>query len=111
MAGYNSSIFAYGQTGAGKTYTMQGRITSGLNDDKNQVYVLSVVLHFTSSSCMMMLIHVKHWGGCLISAMSMLISMQPALLLSYFILAYSTQACRFSILQMSVLLGREYAKR
>ncbi len=24
MAGYNSSIFAYGQTGAGKTYTMMG---------------------------------------------------------------------------------------
>lgn len=26
MAGYNSSIFAYGQTGAGKTYTMLGSI-------------------------------------------------------------------------------------
>lgn len=26
MAGYNSSIFAYGQTGAGKTHTMQGSL-------------------------------------------------------------------------------------
>lgn len=26
IAGYNSSIFAYGQTGAGKTYTMQGSL-------------------------------------------------------------------------------------
>ncbi|KAL6762902.1 kinesin motor domain-containing protein, partial [Haematococcus lacustris] len=29
MAGYNSSIFAYGQTGAGKTYTMLGNISNG----------------------------------------------------------------------------------
>lgn len=27
MAGYNSSIFAYGQTGAGKTHTIQGSLT------------------------------------------------------------------------------------
>lgn len=27
LAGYNSSIFAYGQTGAGKTHTMQGSLT------------------------------------------------------------------------------------
>jgi hypothetical protein len=26
MSGYNSSIFAYGQTGAGKTYTMLGQL-------------------------------------------------------------------------------------
>lgn len=26
LAGYNSSIFAYGQTGAGKTYTMIGQM-------------------------------------------------------------------------------------
>ncbi|GAB4820291.1 hypothetical protein N2152v2_007337 [Parachlorella kessleri] len=31
MAGFNSSIFAYGQTGAGKTYTMQG--TAARDDD------------------------------------------------------------------------------
>jgi kinesin family protein 15 len=29
MAGFNSSIFAYGQTGAGKTYTMQGAVERG----------------------------------------------------------------------------------
>lgn len=28
LAGYNSSIFAYGQTGAGKTYTMSGQLGS-----------------------------------------------------------------------------------
>ena len=28
LAGYNSSIFAYGQTGAGKTYTMIGQLGS-----------------------------------------------------------------------------------
>jgi kinesin family protein 15 len=26
LSGYNSSIFAYGQTGAGKTFTMTGRL-------------------------------------------------------------------------------------
>ncbi|KAK9807730.1 hypothetical protein WJX72_007405 [[Myrmecia] bisecta] len=30
LAGYNSSIFAYGQTGAGKTFTMQGAISDDL---------------------------------------------------------------------------------
>jgi hypothetical protein len=29
LSGFNSSIFAYGQTGAGKTYTMTGRIGNG----------------------------------------------------------------------------------
>ena len=28
IAGYNSSIFAYGQTGAGKTYTMLGSLNA-----------------------------------------------------------------------------------
>ncbi len=28
MAGYNSSIFAYGQTGAGKTHTMMGVVNA-----------------------------------------------------------------------------------
>lgn len=29
LSGYNSSVFAYGQTGAGKTYTMTGRVMGG----------------------------------------------------------------------------------
>lgn len=37
MGGYNSSIFAYGQTGAGKTYTMQGPLSAALQDDNPQV--------------------------------------------------------------------------
>jgi hypothetical protein len=37
MGGYNSSIFAYGQTGAGKTYTMQGPLTAaGADDDGSE---------------------------------------------------------------------------
>jgi hypothetical protein len=38
MGGYNSSIFAYGQTGAGKTYTMQGPLSAALQDDNPQVW-------------------------------------------------------------------------
>lgn len=37
MGGYNSSIFAYGQTGAGKTYTMQGPLSAALQADNAQV--------------------------------------------------------------------------
>ena len=29
LAGYNASIFAYGQTGAGKTHTMVGQLSHG----------------------------------------------------------------------------------
>ncbi|KAF6254437.1 hypothetical protein COO60DRAFT_1665196 [Scenedesmus sp. NREL 46B-D3] len=32
MGGYNSTIFAYGQTGAGKTYTMQGPLAAALEE-------------------------------------------------------------------------------
>jgi len=34
--GYNSSIFAYGQTGAGKTYTVQGRTINNPNEDGSE---------------------------------------------------------------------------
>jgi len=34
LQGYNGTIFAYGQTGAGKTYTMQGNINSGSEETK-----------------------------------------------------------------------------
>ena len=32
VAGYNSAIFVYGQTGAGKTYTMMGEL--GADDEQ-----------------------------------------------------------------------------
>lgn len=38
MGGYNSSIFAYGQTGAGKTYTMQGPLSAALQEDNKEVW-------------------------------------------------------------------------
>lgn len=31
LEGYNATIFAYGETGAGKTYTIQGEGVEGLN--------------------------------------------------------------------------------
>lgn len=37
MGGYNSTIFAYGQTGAGKTYTMQGPLGAALQDGHDEV--------------------------------------------------------------------------
>jgi kinesin family protein 11 len=29
LKGFNSTVFAYGPTGSGKTYTMQGKIAEG----------------------------------------------------------------------------------
>ena len=37
LAGYNSSIFAYGQTGAGKTYTMIGQL--GRSDQVSMTHI------------------------------------------------------------------------
>lgn len=37
MGGYNSTIFAYGQTGAGKTYTMQGPLVTALPEGSDEV--------------------------------------------------------------------------
>jgi len=38
LAGYNSSIFAYGQTGAGKTYTMIGQL--GRSDQVSYAFAI-----------------------------------------------------------------------
>ena len=46
LAGYNSSIFAYGQTGAGKTYTMIGQL--GHSDQVSYAFC-----------CLLQLIHQK----------------------------------------------------
>ncbi|NXQ28402.1 KIF5A protein, partial [Alaudala cheleensis] len=40
LAGYNGTIFAYGQTSSGKTHTMEGRVTKtnlSVHEDKNRV--------------------------------------------------------------------------
>ena len=39
ISGYNSSIFVYGQTGAGKTFTMMGDLSSGGHGDKRSEQV------------------------------------------------------------------------
>ena len=47
LAGYNSSIFAYGQTGAGKTYTMIGQL--GRSDQVRQNLSYLAVMRHTDS--------------------------------------------------------------
>jgi kinesin family protein 15 len=49
MGGYNSSIFAYGQTGAGKTFTMQGPLKAAAAQDGNDE-VRAVVCVFSGCS-------------------------------------------------------------
>lgn len=44
LMGYNSTIFAYGQTGAGKTYTMMGPPTSP-GDPDAQAHPSPMYLH------------------------------------------------------------------
>lgn len=36
LEGYNCTIFAYGQTGAGKTYTMQGNDVDFIGNSDNE---------------------------------------------------------------------------
>jgi len=43
IAGYNSSIFAYGQTGAGKTHTMQGSLDDYDPEQVEQTPLLRVL--------------------------------------------------------------------
>ena len=43
LAGYNSSIFAYGQTGAGKTYTMIGQL--GRSDQVSYAFCYLLKIH------------------------------------------------------------------
>ncbi|WVR09342.1 hypothetical protein IAU60_006408 [Kwoniella sp. DSM 27419] len=46
LAGYNCTIFAYGQTGTGKTYTMQGDLElTNLNKPKSTAGIVPRVLH------------------------------------------------------------------
>jgi len=49
MEGYNVCLFAYGQTGAGKSYTMMGRYEAGQQGVIPQVQLLLLCLdHFPS---------------------------------------------------------------
>ncbi|KAF5130713.1 Kinesin-like protein bimC [Metarhizium anisopliae] len=45
LAGYNCTIFAYGQTGTGKTYTMSGDMTETLGILSDQAGIIPRVLH------------------------------------------------------------------
>ena len=51
LAGYNASIFAYGQTGAGKTHTMVGQLSHG---DQVNTYGLPARLKGLCSSLQFM---------------------------------------------------------
>ena len=44
-AGYNCTIFAYGQTGAGKTYTMMGVEPENPNFEENQGLIPRTLKH------------------------------------------------------------------
>lgn len=78
MGGYNSSIFAYGQTGAGKTYTMQGPLDAALQYENPQVRhthhtartpVTAAAKHATACT-IINLAGWQHWvtaaGGCVV---------------------------------------------
>ena len=45
LAGYNCTIFAYGQTGTGKTYTMSGDMTETLGILSDGAGIIPRVLH------------------------------------------------------------------
>ncbi|KAK9458820.1 P-loop containing nucleoside triphosphate hydrolase protein [Lipomyces oligophaga] len=45
MAGYNCTIFAYGQTGTGKTYTMSGDVSDNLGSFANDAGIIPRVLY------------------------------------------------------------------
>ena len=51
MEGYNVCIFAYGQTGAGKSYTMMGRPEAGQQGIIPQVLKESTVAHTCTYAC------------------------------------------------------------
>jgi hypothetical protein len=65
MAGYNSSIFAYGQTGAGKTYTMMGVVSPAGEPASEQVKLQVLMetkqphlcLFCVSAACSLVYIH------------------------------------------------------
>lgn len=44
LAGYNCTIFAYGQTGTGKTYTMSGDVNDTLGMLSNEAGIIPRLL-------------------------------------------------------------------
>ena len=51
MQGYNVTVFAYGQTSSGKTFTMKGtKDQSGLIGKKSLIFIISKYFKFVSSN-------------------------------------------------------------
>jgi centromeric protein E len=51
LTGINATIFAYGQTSSGKTFTMRGVTESAVNDIYRHIENVSFFIHGATKSC------------------------------------------------------------